>query len=366
MTDGDLELVRDSVRRFAKRELAPLCDTLNHYPDEPLPAKMLPGLSELGLLELGEDPVILCEVLQCLSRVSAAPAAIVLTNAFARALLVELGRKNGSGPQPGSIGAFPIYDEPDESSYALTLREQDGAFVLSGKQAMVSLAPVADYLLLPVHDAAGALPALVLLEQGTPGVEVGESLLTLGMRGCPVADVECDLVAIGADRVVARGGAASAAIRNVTERFFGPVVALITANVEASLANAADYARQRYQGGKNIVDHQQVRAMLAEMLADLGTCRGAQRALCCTGRAPPVAASLFVRAKEVATRATTDGVQLLGGNGYMEDYGQERCMRDARQAACLLGRPDYWRQEVIADWLADAAETPALSPEELS
>lgn len=357
MNDGELELIQQSVKRFAEREVAPMCDALNHYPDVALPARLRPGLEELGLLDLEHDPTVLCAVVEGLSRVCAATAAMVLTNALTRAVLAELGRVNGSGPKPGSLGAYPIYDEPGDAGQALVLREQDERFVLSGTRSMVALAPVADYLVLPAADAAGASPALVLVDANTPGVQVGEPLLTLGMRGCPTADVHCDLVRIAPERVLARGARAASVLESVAARFLAPVAALVTGSVEASFATAAQYAQDRYQGGRYIIDHEQVRALLADMLADLASCRGAVGALRHAPAPSASAAALFVRVKDIATRATTDGVQLLGGNGYMEDYGQERCMRDARQAACLLGRPDYWRQRAIHSWLEAGAGT---------
>jgi alkylation response protein AidB-like acyl-CoA dehydrogenase len=56
-------------------------------------------------------------------------------------------------------------------------------------------------------------------------------------------------------------------------------------------------------------------------------------------------------------------VQLLGGYGYMEDYAEEQCMRDARQGQGLLGRVDSLRQELVAEWLAAGARTETLARE---
>jgi alkylation response protein AidB-like acyl-CoA dehydrogenase len=50
---------------------------------------------------------------------------------------------------------------------------------------------------------------------------------------------------------------------------------------------------------------------------------------------------------EMACRATTDGVQVLGGNGYMKDFGQEKRMRDAKQVQCLLGRAPVRKMDFI-------------------
>jgi alkylation response protein AidB-like acyl-CoA dehydrogenase len=62
--------------------------------------------------------------------------------------------------------------------------------------------------------------------------------------------------------------------------------------------------------------------------------------------------ALFLSAREGVTAALQDGVQLLGGYGYMEDYGQERCMRDGRQARMLLGRDDRRKLTLAGSCLA--------------
>jgi alkylation response protein AidB-like acyl-CoA dehydrogenase len=91
------------------------------------------------------------------------------------------------------------------------------------------------------------------------------------------------------------------------------------------------------------------------MMADGELCKSAVERLL-DEAIEPVATALFVRAKERAARAATDGVQLLGGYGYMEEYGQERCMRDAKQAQYLLGRPELLRQDAMERWVRAGAE----------
>ncbi|MCZ7687678.1 MAG: acyl-CoA dehydrogenase family protein [Sandaracinaceae bacterium] len=103
-------------------------------------------------------------------------------------------------------------------------------------------------------------------------------------------------------------------------------------------------ARARVQGGVPIALHHEVRRMLAGMMADLAFCRDATARLCDHERASePEASLIFAEAKRRAALATCDGVQILGGNGCMEDYPAERCMRDARQAQAIFGRADALR-----------------------
>ncbi len=90
--------------------------------------------------------------------------------------------------------------------------------------------------------------------------------------------------------------------------------------------------------------------MLAEMSLDIDVGEACLRESLRNTDAPAgTARALAVRLGEWACRVTTDGVQLLGGNGYMSDYGQEKRMRDARMARQLLGRAPLRKQDYFND-----------------
>jgi alkylation response protein AidB-like acyl-CoA dehydrogenase len=373
--NAEIHVLRSSIARFGERVVRPHLDSLNHYPDVPLPAGILSGLHELGLFDLGaaaarpEDAstrILLVAALAALAETAAAPAALLFAHAVAHALVAAagtdarpLGTEDGRGSEP-AVWAYPVYGDPADPDTEAVLREGPGAVVLDGACELVVNAPVARHLVVPARwgDASGE-PALVLVSASAPGVRVGEALLTLGMRGCPVADVSFAGVELDAAAVVARGEAVAHGARIVRSALRGAALAIAGAVLRSSILAAAMYARDRYQGGQPILQHQQVRAMLADMLADHALCHSAVEVLTRSDPVPEaMAACLFVRARDAVTRAAADGVQLLGGYGYMEDYEQERRMRDARQAACLLGRGDALRQGLVADWLDQGQDLP--------
>ena len=339
---SELGMLRESVRRFAREVVAPTREALNHFPERPLPAGLVPGLGELGLFDPEIELPLLGVALEELSKVAAAPAALVLTHAFARALVREagggrsaaLGGLNGHG-----LFACPIYSELDLSDDAPTLRRVGSEIELDGTAPLVVGAPLARVLVLPVRDAGGW--GLVGLESSEPGVSVGEALLTLGMRGCPSADVSFQRSRFPADRLLATSPDVA---RRAIRRFRGAAVAISAGVLSSSVVAATEYAQERYQGGGAILEHQEVRAILGRMLEDLALCQEASELLGREGVPEWRALAAFLRAKERAAHATSDGVQLLGGNGYMEDYGQERAMRDAKQAQFFFGRTDVARQ----------------------
>lgn len=363
-------LLDKNVRRFAERVVAPALEEMNHYPDSPLPGALIEGMRELGLLELavpGEDgkdvadPEALSTVVQALATTAAAPAALVLAQAIAQRLVNASGSAEGrAAVRTGAGGAvpllaFPLYTEASEVGAAVRCRSDGDGVHVDGELEFVVNAPVADAVLVPAlaEDGGGEL-GLILLDVHTPGLRIHEPLRTLGMRGGPVADVAFDRVRVEPWRLLTRDDGRRL-VRREHDRLRDAVAALCAGVVASSAEAAIAYARERYQGGCFIIEHPEVRRMISELIADRDQCLDAVEQLGSGWTPEPRATHLFLHAKEAAARATCDGVQLLGGYGYMEDYGQERRMRDGQQARALLGRPDVLRQEVITEHLRGAA-----------
>ncbi|MCC6217589.1 MAG: hypothetical protein IT376_22210 [Polyangiaceae bacterium] len=359
---SEVTIVRQTAARFARDVLVPARHALLHHPDEALPAGLLDGLLGLGLHELGLEEegerALLGAGLEELSRVAAAPASLVLAHVIARECLRQTGalERAPAAEGAGALLALPLYAEPGLGDEGPSLRQDGAAIVLDGIAELVVGAPLAGAAVLVARDAGDReRPALVLAPLDAPGVSVGPALLTLGMRGAPTADVRFSKARLPATARLAGATESGVVARDAARRARGPALAIAAGVVEASLRTATEYARERYQGGKQIVDHQEVRALLAGMVEDLALCAEAAELLCGDALAESRALALFARAKRRAAHATCDGVQLLGGNGYMEDYDQERCLRDAKQAQALLGRTDLAAQAATEAWLAEGA-----------
>jgi alkylation response protein AidB-like acyl-CoA dehydrogenase len=118
--------------------------------------------------------------------------------------------------------------------------------------------------------------------------------------------------------------------------------AMATGVMRGSFDEALAYTRQRRQGGREIVNWSEVRMLLAGVGLKLRTAELSLTEACRQAEeeepgweASAAAATLY--AQEAAVAATTDGIQLLGGNGYMKEYHQEKRFRDAQQIQALLG-----------------------------
>jgi len=147
------------------------------------------------------------------------------------------------------------------------------------------------------------------------------------------------------------GEEAAERVRQADARLRISLAAVQTGNAEAAWTEAREYASQRVQTGRIIVEHQEVRRMLVNMETRVQACRSfVTRAAALAERAPPgaceaqaLAGHLFRFCGEAAEAVCLDAVQVLGGYGYMKDYGVERRLRDCKSLQGILNsHPVDW------------------------
>lgn len=365
----DIQAFAELAERFAAKDLAPHVLKDDAYPFRDFNAEIWRTAGSLGLADLvlpealgglGLGVRALSPILEAVARVDGSAAALLLSQALARSVLGDLGPEaaarralavtpDGSAP----LLASPLYCDPEELPDTLRARRAGEGYRLEGRLDSLACLPVARTALVPaVVDGEGEEhAALFAIDLAGDGLHVGEPVLSLGLRACPVAD----LVAAGATvPATARlgGDDAAAGYARVAERYRLPLVAVCLGVLRGSYDLALAYALERRQGGKRIVEHDMVRRMLSDMAAwiDLGS---AALAAACEqveqGGAP--SRSELLSLQELITRAvsrsTSEGVQVLGGNGYMHDYGQEKRMRDAGQLQAVFGASATRRLRIL-------------------
>jgi alkylation response protein AidB-like acyl-CoA dehydrogenase len=351
----ELQPFQDLGAAFARRELLDNRAISDRYPCAPFWDGTMPRAAELGFFDmaLGEAGtagtagtaalVPLCEEI---SRVDATLAAIIFTNAAA----LEIVNAATASADGGTIfatlsvaGALPVafqsYTHLDESALP-SARCSGSGTTISGTVRNLVLGGIARYGVIAATTDDGACAYFFTSLTG-PEVRTSPPVQCIGFRACPVADLTFETAAalpIGAP-------ASGVALFHRMAQRLAPVAASILLGImKGCFDEAYAYAQARQQGGRAIVGWPAVSMMLAEMSIDIGL---AER--CCAesrnATNPAEAAALAVRLGEWACRATTDGVQILGGNGYMSDYGQEKRLRDARMARQLLGMPALRKQD---------------------
>ena len=344
--------LRESVRRFARRELPEIAAEIERG-DEPPGLDLRKRYAELGYLGvnldkqyggagLGHLDAVL--VLEEIAGISIAVAFPIFESCFGPTLAIahfgseEIRQRLLPDVCSGEIVVAVSMSEPDAGS-ALTdldarLREKDGKLLLSGTKRWCSGAGHADAYLVycRMSDQPGARGiGAVIVRKGAPGFSFGKRDRHLGFRGVGSADMYFEEVEIDpADVLVSAGGFKKLMEAFDLERCGNTTMSLAVA--QSAFDYVLDYCQQREQFGKPLVDFQAVQIHLAEMKMKLDAARlllyravtGASRGL------PSLADSSIAKcfANEAVREVTGKAMQLMGGYGYSREFPIEQKLRD--------------------------------------
>jgi alkylation response protein AidB-like acyl-CoA dehydrogenase len=238
----------------------------------------------------------------------------------------------------------------DAASISTTARRTDGGYQINGRKAWISNAGEAESYVVFAKTDPGARARGVtafLLRKGTPGLTFGEPMKKMGQRAIVCREVFLDDVFVPDDQ---RLGAEGEGFRGLMRTFDISRVVLGAAAVGVSRAAfeyARDYARQRVQFGKPIIEHQAVAFRLADMATRIEQARllvwRAAKRLDAGLPTTTEAAMAKLAASETAMFCTWGAVQTLGGWGYSREFPVEQWMRDAKLEEIEEGTSDIMR-----------------------
>ena len=267
---------------------------------------------------------------------------------------------------PGLCGMeqFASYclTEPGAGSDAASLRTRalrdGGDYVLTGSKAFISGAGTSDLYLVMARtggDGAGGISAL-LVQNGTAGLTFGRQEKKMGWRSQPTATVDLDACRVPAgDRLGAEGQGFKIAMAGLDGGRVN-IAACSLGAARACLERAIDYCRERRQFGRSLAEFQNTQFKLADMATELEAARlMVHRAATKLDRGDDDATTACAMAKRLATDAgfkiVDDALQLLGGYGYIQDFGIERHLRDLRVHRILEGTNEIMRVIIARDLL---------------
>jgi acyl-CoA dehydrogenase len=369
----DQQLIEQSARDFAKEFLDPIQVRLDQTGE--FPSDIVKELASHDFLGLhlpadvgGADAgwVSYVAVIEALSRSCAAVASIMNNQAIVSYAIHRWGTQTQIKQylpaliKGETVGAFALCEHgptPGIGSGAVVATKKDAGYVLNGMKAFVRNAGVSGlYLVFAVTDAADpkALTAF-LVDANVKGLKVGERYTTMGLRGCPVADVIFDNVAVGDAAVV---GAVKGAREIVTQTLALLSLAEAAQTVgigQAAVEHAAVYSKQRVQFGKPIGTFQAVQTLLAEVASDCHLARlGLRFAAQLIEDGKPFeadAAKLRSFLVRFGSKMLVDSCQVEGGMGYSEAMPLPRMFRDIA-GTTLLDAPADFPEEVVAASIA--------------
>jgi alkylation response protein AidB-like acyl-CoA dehydrogenase len=234
--------------------------------------------------------------------------------------------------------------EPDAGSDAASIRTRatrvEGGWSISGAKCFITQANVADVITVFARADEGITAFLV--RRDDPGWHVDKIEKKMGLRGSPTCSIVLDDVRVSDDAVLGRPGDGLRIALGSLDQGRIMTASLALGIAQGALDAALAYARERVQFGKPIAAHQAVAMLLADMETGVQAGRALVRhaAASYDERAPGItklSAVTKLFATDMVNRVTSDAVQVLGGYGYIADFGVERMMRDARVFAIFEG-----------------------------
>ena len=348
------DMLRRSVSGFAAQRIAPRAeeiDRTNTFPRDLWPAHGQLGVHGLTVEEeWGGAGLGYLEHCIALEEISRASGSVGLSYGAHSNLCINQLRLNGtaeqkrrylpkliSGEHVGALAMSEVQAGSDVASMRMRAERKGDRFVLNGAKMWITNGPHADVLVVygrtnPDVTARGITAFIV--EGGTKGFSRGQKLDKLGMRGSDTSELifeDCDVPqenvlgsVDGGWRVLSSGLDLERVVLAA-----GPLGIM-----QAAMDVVMPYIHERKQFGKSIGEFPLVRAKIADMYVTMNACKAyvyAAAKACDRGRTSREdSAGVILYAAERATQLALDAVQLLGGNGYTNDYPAGRLLRDAK------------------------------------
>jgi isovaleryl-CoA dehydrogenase len=346
--------LRDSVRGLTSDEIAPIADQIDKTNE--FPRALWPKLGALGLHgitveeEYGGSGLGYLEHCIAMEEISRGSAAIGLSYGAHSNLCVNQIRRNGSDAQKRKylpklisgehVGALAMSESgagSDVVSMTLRADKKGDRYVLNGTKFWITNGPCADTLVVYAKTDAKAGPRGItafLIEKGFKGFRTAQKLDKLGMRGSDTGELIFEDCEVPAENVLGEVGKGVNVLMSGLDYERSVLAAGPLGIMQAAMDVVIPYVHQRKQFGQPIGSFQLVQGKLADMYTTMNACRAYVYAVakaCDRGEtARKDAAGAILYAGEKATQLALDAIQLLGGNGYINDYPTGRLLRDAK------------------------------------
>ncbi|MER9634419.1 isovaleryl-CoA dehydrogenase [Mesorhizobium sp. M0228] len=377
--DEDIEALRDLVRRFAQEKIAPIAAEIDRSNE--FPAHLWVELGGLGLLGITADPDFggsgmgyLAHVV-AMEEISRASASVGLSyGAHSNLCVNQINRwatqaqkekylpSLCSGEKVGALAMSESGAGSDVVSLRLRAEKRNDRYVLNGTKMWITNGPDAETLVVyaktdPELNSRGITAFIV--EKAFAGFSVAQKLDKLGMRGSNTGELVFDNVEVPFDNVLHEEGRGVEVLMSGLDYERAVLAGGPIGLMAGCLDVAIPYVHERKQFGQPIGEFQLVQGKLADMYATMNAARAyvyAVAAACDRGETTRKdAAGCVLFAAEKATLMALDAIQLLGGNGYINDYPTGRLLRDAKLYEIGAGTSEIRRWLIGREIMAEGA-----------
>lgn len=377
-------LLRETVRRFVEEHVRPVAAKIDK--EDRFPSDLFQKMADLGLTGLmipetfggfGEDLLATVITFEELGRVSPAMALSLLAHTILGALpIVRYGTPDQKArylpllAQGKWIGGT-AYTEPNAGSDAASIQTRaqrvEGGWKLYGSKMFITNGSIARLLVVYAKtdpEAGHRGISSFLVEVPTEGFSVSQDFEKMGMRGSPTSVLYFDGVFVPDDRLL---GTLNRGFYQIMHGFNTERIAIVAISVgilREVLDWMLEHATVRKQFGKPLGSFQLIQDKIAQTFVDLELAR---TYLYLTARSYNAqedwrlpAATIKIFAAEAATQRALDGIQVLGGYGYTQEYPLERLMRDAKLMEIGAGTTEMMKRVIarslLKQWGFDEVE----------
>jgi len=369
------QLLRESVRSFARSEIAP--HTAEWDERETFPLDAIRALGRLGYMGCvfpedlggaGLDYLSYCLVVEELARVDPSVALIVAAHTSLCANhLYSSGSdeqrrrylpKLASGEWIGCWALTEAQSGSDAASARATATRAGDEWVLDGSKVFCTNAHYAQLAIVLCVTNRAAQPhgmSAFLVETSSPGFTLGRKEHKLGMRASATSEIVLSGCRVSGTQLLGRENEAFVDTLRLLDGGRISIAALSVGLAQGAFDAAVAYSKDRRQFGRPIVEFQAVRHKLADLATDIEAARMLTYRAAAAYRdgAPSTRLSSMAKlfASETAIRVSREAVQIHGGNGFMKDYPVEKFYRDAPLCTIGEGTSDIQRMVIARELL---------------
>jgi isovaleryl-CoA dehydrogenase len=350
----DVDMLRDSVLRFAQQKIAPRADEIDRKNE--FPRDLWPKLGDLGLLGItveekwGGSGLGYLEHCVAMEEISRASGSIGLSYGAHSNLCVNQIRRNGSADQKkrylpklisGShVGALAM-SEPGSGSDVVSMRtradKKGTKYVLNGSKMWITNGPIADTIVVYAKtDATAGARGITafLVEKKFKGFSTAQKLDKLGMRGSDTGEIVLQDCEVPEENVLGAVGNGVNILMSGLDYERVVLAAGPLGLMQAAIDLVIPYVHDRKQFGQPIGRFQLIQGKIADMYVHMNAAKAYVYSVakaCDDGRTTREdAAGAILFASEKATQMALEAIQTLGGNGYINEFPAGRLLRDAK------------------------------------